>query len=125
MTNFMVSGNISRAAETRTVTNPQGQKTFATSFNVAVQDGFGENEITTFWKVTVWGQLGANLAPYLTLGKRVDVKGIPGQEKPWTGEDGQTRAGMLTIRRAEIELVGKKGTPAPADDNFEGEIVGE
>ena len=46
------------------------------------------------------------------------MTGIPGQEKPWTGEDGQIRAGALTIRRAEVELRGKKATQdAPAAED--------
>ena len=108
MTNFMVTGNVSRAAKTREATTPSGAKTLVTDFFVAVNDDSGENELTTFYKVTLWGQKGANLAPYLVTGKEVDVTGIPGQEKPWIGEDGQLRAGAMTIRRAKVGLRGKK-----------------
>jgi len=117
MTNFMVNGNVSRAAKTRMATTPSGQQTLVTDFNVAVNDGNGDTELTTYYKVTLWGQKGANLAPYLTVGKEVNVQGIPGQEKPWTGEDGQVRAGALTIRRALVQLKGKKTTnEAPAEE---------
>ena len=118
MTTFSVSGNISKAGKTRMATLPNGQKTMVTDFNIAVNDGNGDNAIVTFYKVTLWGQRGANLCPYLSSGKEVDVKGIPGQEKPWTGEDGIVRAGMMTIRRAEVVLRGKKilAEDEPADD---------
>ena len=116
MTNFMVNGNVSRAAKTRMATTPSGQQTLVTDFNVAVNDGNGETELTTYYKVTLWGQRGANLAPYLTVGKEINVKGIPGQEKPWTGEDGQVRAGAMTIRRAEVQLKGKKSTTEEAPE---------
>ena len=108
MTNFMVSGNVSRAAKTREATTSSGAKTLVTDFFVAVNDGIGDDAIVTYYKVTMWGQTGANLAPYLVLGKDVDVSGIPGQEKPWIGEDGQLRAGAMTIRRAKVGLRGKK-----------------
>lgn len=127
MTNFMVSGNVSRAAETRTVTNKDGAKTLVTTFNVAVNDNVGSNgdDIVTFYKVPIWGQRGANLAPYLTVGKEVNISGIPGQEAPWVGQDGQMRAGALTIRRAIVELKGKKATAAPAaeGEDYTGEPV--
>jgi single-stranded DNA-binding protein len=118
MTNFMVNGNVSRAAKTRMATTPSGQQTLVTDFNVAVNDGNGDSEITTYYKVTLWGQKGANIAKYLTVGKEVNVQGIPGQEKPWTGEDGQIRAGALTIRRALVQLKGKKSVAEaePAED---------
>ena len=120
MTNFMVNGNVSRAAKTRMATTPSGQQTLVTDFNVAVNDGAGDSEITTYYKVTLWGQKGANLAPYLTVGKEINVKGIPGQEKPWTGEDGQIRAAALLIKRAEVQLKGKKALaeaePVEAED---------
>ena len=118
MTNFMVNGNVSRAAKTRMATTPKGEKTLVTDFMVAVNDRIGSAEITRYYKVTQWGQHGANLAPYLTVGKEVNVRGIPGQEKPWTGEDGQIRAGNLTIGWADVELKGKKavqGEEAPEE----------
>jgi single-stranded DNA-binding protein len=113
MTTFMVSGNVSRAAKTRIATTSSGQQTMVTDFNVAVNDGIGDRKITTFYKVTLWGQKGGNLAKYLTVGKEVNVSGIPGQEAPWTGEDGQIRAGAMTIRRARVELKGKKSAAEP------------
>lgn len=122
MTNFMISGNVSRAAKTRTVTSPRGEKMLATDFNVAVNDGFGDNAIVTYYKVTLWGDKGAKLEKYLTVGKEVNVTGIPGQEKPWTGEDGVIRNGSMTIRRAQVELKGKKAEATDAED-FEGEEV--
>lgn len=118
MTNFMVSGNVSRAAKTRMATNGKGQQTLVTDFNVAVNDGYGEYQITTFYKVTIWGQKGANMAKYLTVGKSVNVSGIPGQENPWTGEDGQIRAGALTIRQAKVELKGKKSDSAEVEEEI-------
>ena len=118
MTTFMVSGNVAREAKTREAVTPSGAKTLVTDFMVGVNDGDGDNAIATFYKVTLWGQRGANLAPYLKVGKDVDITGIPGQEKPWTGEDGIVRAGALTIRRAHVQLRGKKiEAVAPASED--------
>ena len=120
MTTFMVNGNVSRAAQTRLVTLANGAKRTVTDFNVAVNDGYGDNQITTYYKVSIWDDKGAKMAPFLKVGKEVNVTGIPGQEKPWTGEDGIVRAGSLVIRRAQVELKGKKIEEpiiAPADED--------
>ena len=116
MTNFMVNGNVSRAAQTRLAVMPSGAKQSVTDFYVAVNDGFGDNAIVTYYKVSIWGDKGAKLMPYLTVGKEVNVTGIPGQEKPWTGDDGVIHNGALTIRRAQVELKGKKAEPFPGGE---------
>lgn len=116
MTNFMVNGNISRAAKTRLATLPNGGKQSVTDFYVAVNDGYGDSAIVTYYKVTIWGDSGAKRAPYLTVGKEVNVTGIPGQEMPWTGEDGLVRAGAMTIRHAKVELKGKKAAAEAAPE---------
>lgn len=119
----MVNGNVSRAAKTSMATTARGNKVLVTDFNIAVNDNANEEEIVTYYKVTLWGQYGANIAPYLTVGKEVNVSGIPGQEKPWTGEDGMTRPGSLTIRWARVELKGKKKTAADSEDVFVGQEI--
>ena len=122
MTNFMVNGNVSRPAATRLAVLPSGAKQSVTDFNIAVNDGFGDNQITTYYKITLWGDRGTALAPYLTKGKEVNVTGIPGQEKAWIGEDGQAHNGAMIVRRAQVELKGKK-VEATVTEIFEGDEV--
>ena len=73
MTTFV--GNISKAAETRTV-NVGGVPTLVTDFNVAenYQSGKGERA-TQFYRVSLWREAGAKLAKYLTLGRPIQLEG--------------------------------------------------
>jgi len=124
MTNMMISGRIVKDAITRQVMNAKGLAVNVTEFAVAVNDGYDpetkQPRYTNFWKVSLWQDKGANLKPYLTKGRKVDVKGIPTIGKPWVGEDGQLHNGSLELKEAQVEL-GDAFTKAEAD--FAGEVI--
>lgn len=69
------TGNISKAAETRTV-NVGGVPTLVTDFNVAenYQGSNGERQ-TQFYRISLWRERGAKLAQYLTMGRSITVTG--------------------------------------------------
>lgn len=69
------TGNISKAAETRTV-NVGGTPTLVTDFNVAENyvNSRGERQ-TQFYRISIWRERGAKLAQYLTLGRSITVQG--------------------------------------------------
>ena len=69
------TGNISKAAETRTV-NVGGVPTLVTDFNVAenYQGSNGEKQ-TQFYRISLWRDRGAKLAQYLTLGRSITLTG--------------------------------------------------
>ena len=69
------SGNISKAADTRTV-SVGGRPTFVTDFNIAenYSDGSGTRQ-TQFYRVSLWRDAGTKLAKYLTLGRPVQLEG--------------------------------------------------
>ena len=69
------TGNISKAAETRTV-NVGGVPTLVTDFNVAenYQSRNGERQ-TQFYRISLWRETGAKLAQYLTLGRSITLTG--------------------------------------------------
>lgn len=73
MTSFV--GNISKAAETKTV-NVGGVPTLVTDFNVAenYQGSNGERQ-TQFYRVSLWRDRGAKLAQYLTVGRPIQIEG--------------------------------------------------
>lgn len=70
-----IIGNISKAAETRTV-NVGGVATLVTDFNLAENytDRKGEKH-TQFYRISMWREPGAKLAQYLTLGRPIVVEG--------------------------------------------------
>ena len=109
MTNFMAIGHITRDAQTRTV-NIGNVPTLVTDFTLAVNDGYdsatGNSRYTNFYKVTIWRDRGAKLAPHLKKGRCVTVKGVP-SATAWINNDGKAMP-QLEIKDAQVELEGKK-----------------
>lgn len=46
-----------------------------TSFSVAVDQGYGQNKSSNWFRVSLWGKRGASLAPYLLKGAQLTVVG--------------------------------------------------
>jgi len=69
------TGNISKAAETRTV-QVGGVPTLVTDFSVAenYQGGDGQRH-TQFYRVSLWRDKGAKLAQYLSKGRSITLQG--------------------------------------------------
>ena len=81
MNDIRISGRLTRDAETVT-RNVGGVATLVTDFTVAAPSGRwvkdengGHYERTNFFKVTLWREPGAKLAPYLKQGREVSVSG--------------------------------------------------
>ena len=69
------TGNISKAAETRTVM-VGGVPTLVTDFNVAENYVKANGEkATQFYRISLWRDRGAKLAQYLTKGRPVSITG--------------------------------------------------
>lgn len=65
-----ITGRLGADAETRNA----GDGT-VTSFNLAVDQGYGEKKQTNWYRVSVWGKKGAGAAPYLLKSGIVTVVG--------------------------------------------------
>jgi single-strand DNA-binding protein len=70
--NFTAVGNLGDAAELRYT---KGKNTAVASFRMAVNEKWGDNEKTTWFRVSVWGKQAEAIAKYLTKGKQVLVSG--------------------------------------------------
>ena len=67
------TANISKAAETRYV---EKLGTTVTDFNVAENyQGRNGDRLTQFYRVSIWGERGAKLKEYLTLGRSITLTG--------------------------------------------------
>lgn len=117
-----IMGNISRAAETRTV-KVKGVDTLVTDFNIAENRGFGENQKTVYWRVTIWRDRGAKLAPHLTLGRPVYLEG-DAEASAYINKEGKAVAQMEMSNPFKVQLIGKKPV-APDGTVFEGDEVQE
>lgn len=69
MNNVCLVGNLTRDPEVRDGT------TTICRFTVAVTDGYGDNEKTSFIPIVVFGKLADNCGQYLTKGSKVGVQG--------------------------------------------------
>ena len=108
-----IIANISKEASTRTV-NVGGVPTLVTDFNVAENKGFGENQKTKFYRVTIWRDRGAKLAPHLTVGRPIYIVGDV-DASAYINKEGKAVAQLEITNPAEIRLIGKKPTAEPAD----------
>lgn len=70
MQQITISGRIGKDAESR-----QAGDGTVTSFNVAVDQGYGDRKTSNWYRVSVWGKKGAGAAPYLLKGGQVTVVG--------------------------------------------------
>ena len=114
MTSFV--GNISKAAETRTV-NVGGVATLVTDFNVAenYQARNGERQ-TQFYRVSMWREPGAKLAKYLTLGRPIQIEGRV-KARAYIDKNGQPQA-QLEMSNPRITFITANPT-AEVDDAVE------
>lgn len=71
MQTIVLSGRIGGDAALRTT---QGGDS-VTSFNLAVDQGYGDRKKTNWFRVSIWGKKGAGAAPYLLKSGQITVVG--------------------------------------------------
>ena len=103
MNRLIIIGNIGNSPELRTT--PAGIA--VCTFSVAVP-ARKKDDPATWFRVTVWRQLGENCARYLAKGKKVCVVG-PVSVSTYTAKDGTTRASM-EITADDVEFLSPAGT---------------
>jgi single-strand DNA-binding protein len=117
VTNFSVATKTSVSKE-RTPQCPDGWKE---SYN-------GKNwELTTWWRVTAWRQLGEMCNQFLSKGRMVFVEGeikgaaANGSQNPrvWTGNDGVPKASFEVTART-VKFLGGRGERGEGGGSFEG-----
>jgi single-strand DNA-binding protein len=117
---IIVVGNLGRDPELRYT--PQG--TPVCSFSLATNERrkdrtTGENnDITTWFRVTLWGRQAETASQYLTRGRPVYIEGRLRVEE-WTDRDGKPRH-TLEVHATDMQFIGgggrpeEGGAPAPA-----------
>ena len=81
------------------------QGTAVTDFSVATTYKRGENETTTWFKVTAWGKQAENAAQYLKKGSQVFVEGELHQSE-WQDKENNTRT-TLEVTASDIKFLSK------------------
>lgn len=112
-----IVGNLGRDPELRYT--PQGAAvcSFSMATNEKRRDKSGEmQDITTWFKVTLWRNQAENASKYLTKGSPVYIEGRLRIEE-WTDRDGNNRY-TLDVQATDMQFIGSRG------DNAGGEYTG-
>ena len=114
-----VVGNLGRDPELRYT--PQGAAvcSFSMATNEKRKDKSGEfQDITTWFKITLWRNQAENAAKYLTKGSPVYIEGRLRIEE-WTDRDGNTRY-TLDVQATDMQFIGSRGEGGMGGGEFSG-----
>ena len=105
---IILIGNLGRDPELRYT--PQGVAvcSFSMATNEKRRDKSGElQDLTTWFKVTLWRQQAENAAKYLTKGSPVYIEGRLRIEE-WTDRDNNNRY-TLDVQATDMQFIGSRG----------------
>lgn len=104
---IILVGNLGRDPELRYT--PQGDAvcSFTIATNERKKDKSGEfQDVTTWFKVTLWRNQAENAAKYLSKGRQVYIEGRLGIEE-WTDRDGKDRY-TLAVTATDMQFIGTR-----------------
>lgn len=125
MNKVILIGNIAKDIEVKYSKSNKA----VVNVSLAVNEGYGENKITSFFEIEAWDKLAENIAKYCEKGSKIIVDGRLKQNK-WIGEDGKQKSKML-VSAVSVEFVGSKKENKNEDikveqgDDFFGSIDSE
>lgn len=102
MKQVTIAGRLGKDAELRRTQNGDP----VLGFNVAVDDGYGQNKRTLWFRCSVWGKRAEALADHLKKGSAIAVAGDLSTDE----YEGKT---SLTVRVNEVTLQGGKSEGQP------------
>lgn len=111
---IIIVGNLGRDPELRYT--PQGLAvcSFTMATNEKRRDKSGElQDLTTWFKVTLWRQQAENAAKYLQKGSPVYIEGRLRIEE-WTDRDNNNRY-TLDVQATDMQFIGSRSDAPPAD----------
>lgn len=117
----IIVGNLGRDPELRYT--PQGTPvcTFSVATNERRKDRAGEQQdVTTWFRITVWGKQAETTSKYLTKGRSVYVEGRLHVEE-WTDKEGKPRH-TLEVNASDVQFI---DSGSGAGDRGEGIPVGQ
>lgn len=105
---IILVGNLGRDPELRYT--PQGTPvcSFTLATNERRKDRSGEaQDITTWFRVTLWGRQAEAASQYLTKGRPIYIEGRLRVEE-WTDRDGRQRY-TLEVQASDMQFIGSRG----------------
>lgn len=103
LNNYSVIGRMTRDLDERAFAYTQNGKA-RLNISIAVNDGYGDNQYTSYFDVVVWGKTAENIKPYLGKGKQICINGRLRQDR-WNGNDGAKHS-LVCIVAETVQLLG-------------------
>lgn len=110
-------GNLGRDPELRYT--PQGTAVcnFSIATNEKRKDKTGDlQDVTTWFRVTLWNKQAENAAKYLTKGSQIYIEGRLRVEE-WTDRDGKGRF-TLEVQATDMQFIGSRGESGGGGASF-------
>lgn len=102
---IILIGNLGQDPELRYTPSGEAVCNFSVATNEKKRDKAGElQNITTWFRVTLWGNRAENASKYLEKGKSVYIEGRLRLDE-WTDRDGNTRQ-TLDVTATEMQFLG-------------------
>ena len=102
LNNITVIGRMTRDLDGRAFAyTPNGKARL--NISIAVNDGYGDNQYTSYFDIVVWGKTAENIKPYLYKGKQIAVDGYLDQQR-WE-KDG-VKYSKVVIIADSVQLLG-------------------
>ncbi len=113
---IILIGNLGQDPELRYTPSGEAVCNFSVATNEKRRDKSGElQDITTWFRVTLWGNRAENASKYLEKGRPVYIEGRLRQSE-WTDRDGNTRQ-TLEVSATEMQFLGGRDHEMSASAN--------
>lgn len=116
LNNYSVIGRMTRDLDERAFAYTGNGKA-RLNFSIAVNDGYGDNQYTSYFDVVVWGKTAENIKPYLGKGKQICINGRLRQDR-WDGNDGAKHSRVVIVAET-VQLLGGRDNGAGSGGNYQ------
>lgn len=115
LNNYSVIGRMTRDLDERAFTYTANGKA-RLNISIAVNDGYGDNQYTSYFDVVVWGKTAENIKPYLGKGKQLCINGRLRQDR-WEN-NGQKNSRVVIVAET-VQLLGGRDNGAGSGGNYQ------
>ena len=115
LNNYSVIGRMTRDISGNDFAYTQNGKA-RLNLSIAVNDGYGENQYTSYFDVVVWGKTAENIKQYLTKGKQLCINGRLRQDR-W--ENNGQKFSRVVIVAETVQLLGGRDNGAGSGGNYQ------
>lgn len=116
LNNYSVIGRMTRDLDERAFAYTSNGKA-RLNISIAVNDGHGDNQYTSYFDVVVWGKTAENIKPYLGKGKQICINGRLRQDR-WDGNDGAKHSRVVIVAET-VQLLGGRDNGAGSGGNYQ------